>query len=741
MSRPRHWPINNQQYDVSSFRSDRKCTNLIQGCISDNREQKGTTMNMIHQSQKVCRQNLLMVLVQIIAITLLCLPRCKGQHHPTRVPGSEHLLVQTDFPYPFWKPSPRPYTPSVPPTPTTTPASYGYFYGDAIDDAAPDSSSWHMLPIQIPDDLVGAVNERKTVITTPSPKYPTSATPQYGQYPGVTEKPHLYYPERLYAHQHNSHSHEQNEPKNPLRHQNQYSHYENSEDNVISSHSLYNPQYANRPVKQKKPQTPWHQSLFDQLEPFMEAHIPKIPDLPKIPSINSISRLPTFPPWVIRNSNRDQEEESALSISDSDTPEYDTQEEQMHQFYPILYPAINRLRKNRRPGHHFSDSQQPIILSTPYNYDESASEDEQHIYPSAHLENTNHLPQNGNHDHPVEQNFLDNTLQYIRRQIRPMNIRRRPQRRRPGIRRKHIINQNPGLHRVPQRNYDDPPDDEYNDSIVPSQQQQLANDRHSVIAQPYVNSNNQPDTKLQPNIHNKRPLVRVHHRPDTVLRSPQISQYQPSHHQVHQETYQPISNVIPRPNTHHISQENDYDIIERLTDPLASGVSLPGGLLVVAFGLALFYFNFVWYPTPVVTARLIKLLSDSAPEDLLDTEKQKAIGEVYEVFRSLEAEYMQEEEVWQPSCKSRLVCQVHQELPGLWQVTSSYKTLMGISLATGPTGTEDLRAFLEAAQEGENGANCNGTYSTCPMDPIPMKASLQSLLGIKEDTNPTVIYS
>ena len=56
---------------------------------------------------------------------------------------------------------------------------------------------------------------------------------------------------------------------------------------------------------------------------------------------------------------------------------------------------------------------------------------------------------------------------------------------------------------------------------------------------------------------------------------------------------------------------------------------MPGGLLVLTLGLALYYFNFVWYPTPVVTAKLLKVLSEMPIGSNLDAEVQeKALQEV-----------------------------------------------------------------------------------------------------------------
>lgn len=50
--------------------------------------------------------------------------------------------------------------------------------------------------------------------------------------------------------------------------------------------------------------------------------------------------------------------------------------------------------------------------------------------------------------------------------------------------------------------------------------------------------------------------------------------------------------------------------------------------------------------------------------------------QVYQVFRSLEKEYKHDPSASSAPCRSRLVCQVHEELPGLWSVTQAYAALV-----------------------------------------------------------------
>lgn len=56
--------------------------------------------------------------------------------------------------------------------------------------------------------------------------------------------------------------------------------------------------------------------------------------------------------------------------------------------------------------------------------------------------------------------------------------------------------------------------------------------------------------------------------------------------------------------------------------------------------------------------------------------KESFPRQVYQVFRSLEKEYKHDPSASSAPCRSRLVCQVHEELPGLWGVTQAYAALV-----------------------------------------------------------------
>ena len=105
------------------------------------------------------------------------------------------------------------------------------------------------------------------------------------------------------------------------------------------------------------------------------------------------------------------------------------------------------------------------------------------------------------------------------------------------------------------------------------------------------------------------------------------------HSEIHDNILEPLSNLLNRPSPLSMLTTLPYQqsIIERLTGVDTSSTNsfvIPGGLLVLGLAFALFYFNFVWYPTPVVTAKIYKMLSDSASEGALSEGQQRAVGEV-----------------------------------------------------------------------------------------------------------------
>ncbi|XP_068216352.1 uncharacterized protein [Palaemon carinicauda] len=656
----------------------------------------------------------------VLLAMLLLTATCQPHSHPTRVPGSKHLVVQTDFPYEYWRPSPKPYRQAVPSTVTSAPASYGFYYGESSKDYEIDASAWKMLPIQLPDDLVGAVNERTTQTTNPAPTaptYPTTAIPQYGRHPGVTERPHLFHPERLYTHVKDSDGSYERLGSNGLRHPHQQYHSHGNMPIKDHSEEAYQiPQPLQKPNRFRKPQNSWQNGILENLDSFVATHSPQGSKGPRFPSMNSI---PRYPAWHSSNSQEDYDYDTQI-----------TDDKHAHHSYPIPRPALKKHRRNKRPNHFLNSGEQTIILSTPpmYDYDEALSVEDHHT----------HFGTNQN-------SFFDNSLEFIRNKIRPQANRRKVylNRRRP-FRRQQA--HRPEYH---ESNSNDPWDAHLfdmteHDSDYPSA---LPNRVQSPPQNSYnrpLNNRFRPNSGIRPNWQ-KRPYGNQ----GSSANSPNAqSAPPPSPPPLHQRPMNPSGIKRPQPHWNSVSEASDvdydYGILDRLSDvnPLTSSVTVRGGMLVVALALALFYFNFVWYPTPVVTARLIKLISDSVPDDVIDSEKQKAIGEVYEVFRSLETEYIQDPNLWQPSCKSRLVCQVHHELPGLWQITYTYEAVVRRSLATGPQGDDELTVFLKAAEDGNQGSDCNELFKSCPMEPVPVRSYLQKLIGIGDsETLPTVVYS
>ncbi|XP_076069810.1 uncharacterized protein LOC143041689 [Oratosquilla oratoria] len=184
---------------------------------------------------------------------------------------------------------------------------------------------------------------------------------------------------------------------------------------------------------------------------------------------------------------------------------------------------------------------------------------------------------------------------------------------------------------------------------------------------------------------------------------------------------------------------SDFDGIDRLSgyDPLTSLV--PGGLIVLGLALAFFYFNYVWYPTPVVTARLAKIVSEVQPVLHDGDDQGRAAAEVYEVFRSLEKDYST---LWSDTCRGRVVCKVHHEFPQLWTVTRATLPIIRSNLPAMllPSDNERGRAvpeglntthYLEAARLGTFGHDCNKEYESCPLPDIEVKKTLRRLLGIE----------
>ncbi|XP_071546807.1 uncharacterized protein [Panulirus ornatus] len=768
---------------------------------------------------------------------------------PTRVPGSEHLVLRSDFPYEFWRASPRPYTPAPPVSRSSENTNYGYFYGESRDEVESDPSTWQILPIQIPDDLVGDLDFLTQRTTPEVPTYPTSPTPQYGRHPGVTEPPHLFHPERLYKRlKSNNGRHEtdasgsSNTPRHPSHAhpvwekqtmQDSQTHPIEEEVDSVPAPDFQGPE---PPRRTKMPDlfSSWTQSLREQLKPYIDTtrlpRLPTLPKLPKLPGINSITRLPKLSVWP---ANVLQDTPNHHVERDADSNITDPGEHVIHKFYPIFgayptHPSNKKRRRNKRPNylyapnHQSYSNNQVFATSDDLNYPSNhfppktdnqgyfgsdyghsspqAAPSNDWTYATNHSAPSHHLPgsyqhhfasnnhhETNNHDNYEYENNLGVKYEDSSLWERPYGSSSQPPRHsQDSQNRRQDIQQQPVDE---QYSYMERPVDVYGDAwqgqtsedpVVhvegqyhprPIQDQRRPEDGHHYYVSDErrpnsnqnwhsQNSNNQvhdrnPPFKPMKQATNQRNPSRspyqnrlerpTHSGPDRIYRrGPYHSFGSRPHFQVHD--YHPsVLDAWTDYETHSSYSEShsDVGIIERLTnlDPLSSSFVIPGGLVVVALALAVYYFTYVWYPTPVVTAKVVKLLADSAPESLLNADQQEAIREVYEVFRSLEVEYKQDPDLWSPSCKSRLVCQVHQELPGLWHVTNAYGFFVRSNLATGPKGDDNFTLYLKAAQEGSSGSNCESHYPACLMAPFPVRATLRQLFGVPQGDYPEVLYT
>ncbi|KAF2354256.1 hypothetical protein FHG87_014990 [Trinorchestia longiramus] len=195
--------------------------------------------------------------------------------------------------------------------------------------------------------------------------------------------------------------------------------------------------------------------------------------------------------------------------------------------------------------------------------------------------------------------------------------------------------------------------------------------------------------------------------------------------------------------------------IERVAtaSALPASVLVPGSLAVLGAGLSLFYFNFVWHPTPVVKARLINVLQNWSHSNVLTVEQQQAIGDVTKVYSALSdlaaklgaledrlnstsnnANVSNHEALVSQPCKNKMVCQTYSEFQDLFKMTKSAATLLGSTLDH--LDQEMLLEFLLAADRGHHASGragnltCDDFYPACPLPPISVRETLQDLVGI-----------
>ncbi|XP_069995754.1 uncharacterized protein [Penaeus vannamei] len=663
--------------------------------------------------------------------------------HPTRVPGSSHLLIKSEFPYLYWRASPRPYTPSFSSVVTQGHSSYPYFYGESASEHVSDATTWQAMPIQLPDDLVGAFDERTTYsTTTQTPPYPTQISPQYGRHPGMTERPHLFHPERLYPSSYNK-----------VNRVIKYTESFNSNHNYPSLGNTtvtQQPKFNFHDPSQDSSKLPlWHGSFMEQL---------KLPELPKFPNMHNLPNLAAWPLNFLRGNQR-------KNANRKTEPKRTTAHTNTNKTHPGLYMATAAISDQPYQKQWQNTTYQPSkLVETSKNESFQANQDDivYEYYYDYEGQDHSHVEQSDDwytppiyQEYPDDVHQADNKFHSDHRYNRLANE-------------SHIENHGIGDTQYKASYY--PPassstvsDDQYyqqrNKSYTNNEQ---VLQKHHYVPDHHYFTNNQgrpigggnnhwgdgylsfnnhwPHTKenqsdiapLHPKLTQESSVDNGNHRPLQRRRKPggqQDAYFARPHRQPH---LRPRPGQLKRPN-----------YVDRVMtgDTVTSSVFVPGGMLIVALALALFYFNFVWYPTPVVTARLIQKISDSAPDNFLSDSRRKAVEKIYEVFRSLELEYTEEPEPWTDVCKSRFVCEVHRELPGLWQVTQTCAALIRSSLVKGPQENGNFTMYFEAAQKGSRGGDCVDYYKGCYMRQIPIRLSLQEALGIYLGNTTEVIYN
>ncbi|XP_042876058.1 uncharacterized protein LOC122255807 [Penaeus japonicus] len=692
-------------------------------------------------------------------IFLLVLPKLIAADEvltrPTRVPGSSHLIIKSEFPYIYWRASPRPYTPTQPSAITQNHTSYPYFYGEFADEHVSNDTTWQAMPIQLPDDLVGAFDEKSThTTTTQTPPYPTQVSPQYGRHPGVTERPHLFHPERLYPPFYNK-ANRVVKTTNSFNSSHRHPILKNTTVTIQHEFNIHDPY-------QESSKLPlWHGSLVNQL---------KMPKPPKVPNmVNS----PIVSPWPMNvqrkkigsvNHKSEPQEMMGHAVSNG-TPT---------SLYPTTLVFNDQPNQNYwqntktyQPGEVIDTSKdEPFEIGYDYidneYYYDYESKDYSHDEYSDDWRQSTYYPNNPfsieippSENSPLKDAWKPEQIKKTDKVLQMNHFHSYDQ----AADDLHTQNQNTddtqyniGYRPVNNGGSSDqgyqPHRDSYNADAQVLQKHHHGNDhRHSTLSQKrptggfsshwsHGNGNKSSITPLQPNITQVILLDNVGRRPTPEGTS---LHYETSDEErvkllrrpkpVNQEqTYfrRPYRHPRPRP-----GQPKWPNSVDRITmgDSVTTSVLVPGGMLIVAIALALFYFNFVWYPTPVVTARLIQRISDSAPDNFLDDSQRKAVEEMYEVFRSLESEYMGDPELWTDVCNSRFVCQVHNELPGLWRVTQICASFIRSSLVRDPQENNNYSLYLEAAQRGSQGLDCAEYYSSCNMRQIPIRLSLQKALS------------
>ncbi|MPC27689.1 hypothetical protein E2C01_020868 [Portunus trituberculatus] len=410
----------------------------------------------------------------------------------------------------------------------------------------------------------------------------------------------------------------------------------------------------------------WQQNIVERLS----QHLPKLPSLSslRIPGLSSLTSF-SLPKWSVGESGH-QPQDPGYSMA--------TRGNYVHKFYHLIPESdpLDHLNSNR-------DRNSRPLYTYPPN-----QRHEQHDSTLEHTQNNNNKHQTHHHsdtDHMTTQELTDTTQHHTNdpqaNQHESYNSYTHhtslfPQRARPDPRRpfqrpqrilklpqhqKHEATEHqhwPNRHSWTWEVHDTPtPSHPYKDSY--NRRPSTHNWIDTGFSGSYDHSSTTHKDFYAPNTYSSHPQEVYDYTPSYGQ-----PQYPPQHHHQHlqhpqqalsnpwypenqlQHDYnagfnsdlydnilEPLSSLLSRPSALSIIDSSPYQqsIIERLTGVDTSSTSsfvFPGGVLVLGLALALFYFNFVWYPTPVVTAKIYKMLSQSVPDGELSEGQERAVGEV-----------------------------------------------------------------------------------------------------------------
>lgn len=528
---------------------------------------------------------------------------------------SSNKISSSSFPYEFWKPQSPTDARSLPLEPSQNPLEqeYGYFYGHPLAaDEVEDPSTWTLLPIKVPKDVVGHAREKTTLnplkdVTT----YPSSFTPQYGRYPGATEAPPLFFPQRFAS-----------------------KFFFNQEAKLKDTARVYK-------VKNKRKPPLWKYKNYMHQRQKMSFSNPKFS-------------------YVPNNSLRKTSNEIKISSFDRN------KELSPHAFYSIQdSPKLKMglLHKNKTHTLYFN----------PEDYNKKAYKEKSktRIY---NKKKSQFIPVGGNYDildysryelqkdlhrpHTIRKNYNENLIDLIRKKVeskthinnqlkKPLHLPedniflnnsglqsdlRGAQKQRESLVRWQKKQRNPfgsgysSLNSIDKLRYNP-------NNILKAQESQnnpIFKDPKLKITYPTRHSNYNPikynvDNRLASRLKNLFTAA-------LSLDPPFALKAYPKKKEIPHSTEPPKRYLYFYNKADHDEyQSQSNSILERIASIQNAPVSLavPGGLVALGLGLAYYYFNYVWYPTPVVKARLSKFFQIFGQNrDLNQGNQTQGIGKV-----------------------------------------------------------------------------------------------------------------